>query len=113
MSRAMVRDDSPPDDLARRLSAISFGERRALLEQLLHAHVRGDTGMTITALATATGTNRFTASRQLGVLRESGLVRESREGTRRIHRIDLSGVVAIDDWLYPFIDAHLAATDAG
>ncbi len=93
------------DVLARRLAAIAFGERRALLQRLLAAHHGGESGLTITVLAAATGTTRFTASRHLGVLRDAGLVTVDIVGTRRLHRIDLEGVVAIDDWLYPFVDA--------
>ncbi|MCR2810949.1 MULTISPECIES: helix-turn-helix domain-containing protein [unclassified Microbacterium] len=93
------------DELERRLSAVAFGERRALLEQLLHQHLDGNDGTTITALAAATGTNRFTASRHLSVLRDAGLVRADAAGTRRLHRIDLDAMWSLDEWLYPFIDA--------
>lgn len=93
------------DELDRRLSAVAFGERRALLEQLLREHLDGVDGTTITALAAATGTNRFTASRHLSVLREAGLVRADAAGTRRLHRIDLGAMGLLDEWLYPFIDA--------
>ena len=105
MASQLVSDDS----LARRLGAMAFGERRALLDRLLIAHNCNEPDQTITSLATATGTNRFTASRHLAVLREAGLVTVDIVGTRRLHRIDLEGVASIDDWLYPFVDAYQAA----
>jgi DNA-binding transcriptional ArsR family regulator len=97
------------DALERMLSAIAFAERRALLGCLLEAHKDANAGRTITELARATGTNRFTASRHLGVLRSAGLVTAVAVGTRRLHRIRLEAIVAIDDWLSPNIAAQLAA----
>jgi DNA-binding transcriptional ArsR family regulator len=95
------------DELGRKLAALSFAERRALLEVLLGAHRDGGEGMTITALAAATEANRFTASRQLAALRDAGFVRVRRDGTRRLHSIDLCGILMVDDWLLPFVDAAL------
>ena len=105
MSSQLVIEDS----LAQRLGAVAFGERRALLQRLLVAHNCHESGQTITSLATATGTTRFTASRHLAILRQAGLVTVDIVGTRRLHRIDLEGVASIDDWLYPFIDAYQAS----
>lgn len=96
------------DALELRLSAIAFSERRALLTSLLDAQNRGEQGCTITELAAVTGTTRFTASRHLAILRAAGLVTATAVGNRRLHRIDLDAVGAIDDWLYPFIAAYLA-----
>jgi ArsR family transcriptional regulator len=105
----MLSIGSVEDGLELRLRAVAFGERRALLASLLEAHLGGTGGMTITELAVATGTTRFTASRHLAVLRDAGLVNALTVGTRRLHRIDLDGVAAIDDWLCPFLDAQSSA----
>ncbi|QIG39457.1 helix-turn-helix transcriptional regulator [Microbacterium sp. 4R-513] len=106
---AMTRQLEADSGLERCFSAVAFGERRALLERLLDDHLDAGDGMTITALAQATGTTRFTASRHLAVLRAAGLVRAELRGTRRVHRLDLDAIAAIDDWLQPFIAASWAA----
>ena len=56
-------------------------------------------------LARGLPVSRPAVSQHLRVLKEAGLVRETREGTRRIYRLDPRGIAAMRDWL----DAHWSA----
>jgi DNA-binding transcriptional ArsR family regulator len=55
-------------------------------------------------LAKGLPVSRPAVSQHLRVLKESGLVKDSSEGTRRIYRLDPRGIAAIRDWL----DTHWA-----
>jgi DNA-binding transcriptional ArsR family regulator len=41
-------------------------------------------------------------SKHLGVLKQVGLVRERREGRRRLYRVDVEKLKPIFDWVTPF-----------
>jgi DNA-binding transcriptional ArsR family regulator len=41
-------------------------------------------------------------SKHLGVLKQVGLVRERREGRRRLYRVDVEKLKPIYDWVTPF-----------
>ena len=56
-------------------------------------------------LARGLPVSRPAVSQHLRVLKEAGLVRETREGTRRIYRLDPRGIAAMREWL----DAHWAS----
>lgn len=56
--------------------------------------------------------SRPAVSQHLGVLKQAGLVIDRAEGTRRVYRIDPSGLAAIRDWLDQFWDVALAAFQA-
>jgi|SRR5215467_6393692 len=56
-------------------------------------------------LARGLPVSRPAVSQHLRVLKAAGLVRETREGTRRIYRLDPRGIAAMRDWL----DAHWAS----
>jgi len=48
-------------------------------------------------------------SKHLRILREAGLVRERRAGTRRIYAVDQAGLAELRTWIEGFWDAPLAA----
>ncbi len=78
------------------LAALGDPTRRTIFERLAERPAAvGD-------LAAGLPVTRPAVSQHLRVLREAGLVTETRHGTRRIYRLDPRGVGAIRDWL----DAH-------
>lgn len=80
--------------------------RRQILERLR----RGP--LPVGELARGLPVSRPAVSQHLGVLKQAGLVIDRAEGTRRVYRIDPSGLAAIRDWLDQFWDVALAAFQA-
>ena len=60
-------------------------------------------------LADALPISRPAVSQHLKVLKSAGLVTDRAEGTRRVYRIDPSGLGPIRAWLDELWDANLAA----
>jgi DNA-binding transcriptional ArsR family regulator len=60
-------------------------------------------------LTDAVPVSQSAVSQHLRVLREAGLVRERREGTRRVYRVDLDGLSALRFYLDQFWDDALEA----
>ncbi len=56
-------------------------------------------GRSVNDIAGAFDISRPAISRHLRVLRHAGLVREVRDGRRRIYRLDPGPLSEIDDWL--------------
>ena len=77
--------------------------RRAIFELL----ARGP--MPVRALADALPVSRPAVSQHLKVLKRSGLVLDRAEGTRRIYRVDPSGVAAMRQYLERMWDTALVA----
>jgi DNA-binding transcriptional ArsR family regulator len=75
------------------LAALSDPTRRAVFQQLA---VRPSS---VGELAHGLPVSRPAVSQHLRVLKEAGLVRETAAGTRRIYRLDPSGIAAMRDWL--------------
>ena len=73
-------------------NAIAEPQRRELLV-LLRAGERP-----VTELARELGTTQPGASKHLRVLREVGLVRDRREGRRRLYRLDARGLRPLHEW---------------
>ncbi len=87
----------------RAFEAIGDPTRRAIFELLV---VRP---RPVGELADALPVSRPAVSQHLKVLKESGLVLDRAEGTRRIYRVDPKGVVAMREYLDRMWDAALAA----
>lgn len=81
-----------PADLV--FAALGDATRRALVEQLaVHREVR------VTDLAARFDMTRPAISQHLRVLREAGLVQETRHGRERLHRMHPAGFQVLSAWL--------------
>jgi len=77
-------------------AALGDPTRRAIFERLI------ERPRAVGELAQTLPVTRPAVSQHLRVLKQAGLVTETPEGTKRIYRIDPSGIGAMRDWL----DAH-------
>ncbi len=75
------------------LSALGDPTRRAIFERLAARP------LPVGRLSEGLPVTRSAVSQHLRVLKEAGLVSETSEGTRRIYRLDPSGLAAMRDWL--------------
>jgi DNA-binding transcriptional ArsR family regulator len=75
------------------LSALGDPSRRAIFERLAASPA------SVGEIASAMPVTRSAVSQHLRVLKEAGLVSETPHGTRRIYRLDPSGIAAVRDWL--------------
>ena len=85
------------------LAALSDPTRRQVFEKLR----RG--GRAVGEIAKGLPVSRPAVSQHLKVLKEAGLVREERDGTRRIYEIDPKGLGQLRRWLDQFWDTALDA----
>jgi DNA-binding transcriptional ArsR family regulator len=85
------------------LAALADPTRRLVFERL-----RGG-ARPVGELAAGLPVSRPAVSQHLKVLKEAGLVREEREGTRHIYSIDPAGLGALRRWLDGFWDKALDA----
>jgi DNA-binding transcriptional ArsR family regulator len=85
------------------LETLGDPTRRAIFERLV---IRPSS---VRELADLLPVSRPAVSQHLKVLKSSGLVVDRPEGTRRIYRVDPSGVAAMRDYLDQMWDAALAA----
>jgi DNA-binding transcriptional ArsR family regulator len=83
------------------LSALADPTRRQVFERLR----RG--GQPVGRIAQDLPVSRPAVSQHLKVLKEAGLVRETRDGTRRIYEIDPQGLGQLRRWLDQFWDLAL------
>jgi DNA-binding transcriptional ArsR family regulator len=88
------------------LTALADPTRRAIFERL------ADRPQAVGELASRLPITRPAVSQHLKVLKEAGLVTDSRAGTRRIYRLDPDGVEALRDYLDEFWNRSLAAFKA-
>jgi DNA-binding transcriptional ArsR family regulator len=85
------------------LDALGDPTRRAIFERLrTGAH-------SVTELAEELPVSRPAVSQHLRVLKNAGLVRERRDGTRRLYRIDPDGLGEVRDYFDNFWSEVLAA----
>ena len=70
--------------------------RRRLLDELRHGE------RSVGELVERLGMNQPAVSKQLRVLRESGLATVRVDAQRRIYRLNPDGLREVDDWLAPF-----------
>ena len=85
------------------LAALSDPTRRKVFERLRHG------GRAVGEIAKGLPVSRPAVSQHLKVLKEAGLVREERDGTRRIYEIDPKGLGQLRRWLDQFWDTALDA----
>ena len=85
------------------LAALSDPTRRRVFERLKHG------GRAVGEIAKGLPVSRPAVSQHLKVLKEAGLVREERDGTRRIYEIDPKGLGQLRRWLDQFWDTALDA----
>lgn len=78
------------------LRALADENRRAILE------VVRDGPRSVGEVAVATSLSQQTTSHHLRVLREAGLVQESRVGTRHLFAVNIDGFAAVDAYLSTF-----------
>ena len=83
------------------LAALADPTRRQVFERLR----RG--GQPVGRIAQDLPVSRPAVSQHLKVLKEAGLVRETRDGTRRIYEIDPQGLGQLRRWLDQFWDLAL------
>ncbi len=101
------------DPLSRAFAALADPTRRAILERL----ATGEAG--VVELADASTLTQPAITKHLKVLERAGLVGRARDGQRRPARLQLEGLVPVDDWLrrahaewsdrLDRLEAHLAA----
>jgi DNA-binding transcriptional ArsR family regulator len=85
------------------LEALGDPTRRAIFELLVGSP------QPVRELADALPVSRPAVSQHLKVLKQSGLVIDRAEGTRRIYRVEPSGVAAMREYMDRMWDAALAA----
>lgn len=83
------------------IEALADGTRRQIFERL----VKGPTA--VGQLAAGLPVSRPAVSQHLRVLKEAGLVSESRQGTRRFYRIEREGLAALRAYFERFWDVAL------
>ena len=88
------------------LAALGDPTRRAIFESL------SARPSAVGELAELLPVSRPAVSQHLKVLKDAGLVTDERDGTRRIYRLDPSGIGELRDYLSGFWDAALVAFKA-
>jgi DNA-binding transcriptional ArsR family regulator len=91
------------DGTARVLDALGDPTRRAVLELLR------DGAKPVVAIADRLPVSRPAVSQHLRVLKDAGLVRDRRDGTRRLYRVDTTGLSALRAYVESYWDTALAA----
>jgi len=90
------------DPLSRAFAALADPTRRTILERL----AAGEAG--VVELAAASTLTQPAITKHLKVLERAGLVGRARDGQRRPARLQLEGLLPVDDWLRR---AHTEWTD--
>jgi DNA-binding transcriptional ArsR family regulator len=90
------------DPLSRAFAALADPTRRAILERL----AAGEAG--VVELAQASTLTQPAITKHLKVLERAGLIGRARDGQRRPARLQLEGLVPVDDWL---LRAHAEWSD--
>ncbi len=88
------------------LDALGDPTRRAILERLLGGP------LPVGEIARGLPVSRPAVSQHLRVLRQAGLVSERRDGTRRLYRLDPSGLASLRAYLDRFWSEALAGFKA-
>ena len=77
-------------------NAVAEPRRRELLEAL------GTDELSVSELVKRLGWNQPMVSKHLGVLKQVGLVKETRVGRQRLYRVNPEQLKPIFDWVTPF-----------
>jgi DNA-binding transcriptional ArsR family regulator len=102
ITRLTVEDELPRDlyvGLGRVLSTLASDDRRAILELLTGLRDDGEVGMSISQVAEGLGSTRFSASRHLRIMHESGLVTATRRGPATIYSVRVEPLWRLEDWI--------------
>lgn len=86
-----------------KFEALAAPTRRTVFEKLKAGP------LSVGALAEGLPVSRPAVSQHLKVLKEAGLVRESREGVKRIYRLDTEGLAELREYFDRFWDDALDA----
>src|ERR1700758_5615229 len=84
---------SSDDPVSRAFAALADPTRRAILERL----AAGQAG--VVELAAASTLTQPAITKHLKVLERAGLIGRARDGPRRPARLQLEGLIPVDDWL--------------
>jgi DNA-binding transcriptional ArsR family regulator len=88
------------------IAALADPTRREVFERLRSGP------LAVGEIAAALPVSRPAVSQHLRVLKEAGLVTERKDGTRRLYRVDPTGVAALRDYFDGFWTDALAAFKA-
>src|SRR5262249_1539264 len=91
---------------AEAFAALADPTRRRVFERLARKP------LSVGAIADELPVSRPAVSQHLKVLKAAGLVVDERHGTRRVYRIDMSGIEAMRKYLDRFWDRAMAAFKA-
>lgn len=86
--------------------------RREMLQILLENLSTGSGEMSVSELVARTGLSQPTVSKQLKVLRESGLVGVREEGQHRLYHLDPTPLEELEDWAIPFLSVGFPGGNA-
>lgn len=104
---ALLQSCISGDGLSIVFQALASADRLAVIGVLCLAYTDSDHGdgtLSITEIAARTEQSRFRASRNLAILRRSGLVVAHRAGHQLRHHLAPSGFEPLEDWIYPLVD---------
>jgi DNA-binding transcriptional ArsR family regulator len=81
--------------------------RREILALLLERSLAGKAEMSVSDLVAKTGLSQPTVSKQLKVLRESGLVVVREDGQHRLYHLDATPLEQLEAWVVPFLGSDI------
>ncbi len=93
---------------------IADATRRELLQHLLDASLRDDTGageLSVGELVDRMDATQPTVSKHLKVLRDHGLVTVREEGQHRYYAVDAGPLEEVEDWVISFLSAGFDPND--
>ena len=77
-----------------------------MLQILLENLETGSGEMSVSELVARTGLSQPTVSKQLKVLRDSGLVGVREDGQHRLYHLDPTPLEELEDWAIPFLSVN-------
>lgn len=86
---------------------IADESRREILNLLMQASLAGRGEMSVSDLVSKTGLSQPTVSKQLKVLRESGLVVVREDGQHRLYHLDATPLEQLEAWVVPFLGTEV------
>jgi DNA-binding transcriptional ArsR family regulator len=85
---------------------VADSTRREMLQILLENLETGSGEMSVSELVARTGLSQPTVSKQLKVLRESGVVGVREDGQHRLYHLDPTPLEELEDWAIPFLSVN-------